>query len=84
MATIKSDTQVRWRGGVKSEILTDVKEGDKVSVIEEMDEWTKVKTNDCFIGYVENSKLKDIQPETYSLKSGVKPEEFTYLTEGRK
>lgn len=84
VATIKSDTQVRWRGGVKSEILTDVKEGDKVSVIEEMDEWTKVKTNDCFIGYVENSKLKDIQPETYSLKSGVKPEEFTYLTEGRK
>jgi len=75
---------VRWRGGVKSEILTDVKEGDKVTVIEEMDEWTKVKTKDCYIGYVENSKLKDMAQEIRTANTSVREEEFTYLTEDRK
>ncbi len=81
VATVKSDTQVRWRAGVKSEILTDVKEGEKVVFIEELDEkWSKVKTSDCFIGYVENSKLKDIAKEIPSVVTTAMDEKFTYLT----
>mgnify|MGYP000381686121 FL=1 len=63
VATIKKNTAVRLRGGVKSEILTDVQEGDKVIVLEQMENWSKVKTSDAFIGYVENKRLKDISPE---------------------
>lgn len=54
---ITKDTQVRYQGGIKSDILTDVSEGDTVVILEEMENWTKVKTQDSFIGYVENKRL---------------------------
>lgn len=56
-ADITKDTQVRYQGGIKSDILTDVSEGDTVIILEEMENWTKVKTKDSFIGYVENKRL---------------------------
>lgn len=59
VATINDDTAVRWKGGVKSVILTDAVKGDEVEILEPMDEWTKVKTKDAYIGYVENKKLSD-------------------------
>lgn len=58
-ATIKKDTQVRHRGGVKSEILEDVSKGDTVTVLEKLDSWTKVKTADSVIGYVPSRHLTD-------------------------
>lgn len=64
VATITGDTQVRYQGGIKSDILTDVSEGDKVVVLEEMETWTKVKTEDAFIGYVENKRLSEKTAET--------------------
>lgn len=63
-AIVTKDTQVRYQGGIKSDILTDVSEGDKVVVLEQMEKWSKVKTADAFIGYVENKRLSDITPET--------------------
>ncbi len=63
VAKVKKDTQVRHRGGVKSEILKEVKQGDKLTVIEQMDDWSKVKTEDAIIGFVENKRLTDIMPE---------------------
>ncbi len=56
-AQLINDTAVRYQGGVKSPILTDVAEGDTVVVVEEMEKWSKVKTSDAFIGYVENKQL---------------------------
>lgn len=58
VAVIAKDTQVRYQGGIKSDILTDVEKGDEVIILEEMENWTKVKTKDAFIGYVENKKLE--------------------------
>ncbi len=63
VAEIKKDTAVRLRGGVKSEILTDVSAGDKVTVLEQMETWTKVKTKDSIMGYVENKRLRDVRSE---------------------
>lgn len=63
-ALITKDTQVRYQGGIKSDILTDVSEGDKVVVLEQMEKWTKVKTEDAFIGYVENKRLGEPVMET--------------------
>lgn len=62
-AEIKKDTAVRVRGGVKSEILTNVAAGDKVTVLEQMETWSKVKTADSIIGYVENKRLSDSRSE---------------------
>ena len=57
VATINKDTQVRIRGGVKSEILREIEKGETVVVLEELENWTKVKTSDAYIGWVENKRL---------------------------
>lgn len=54
---ISKNTKLRVKGGVKSEIVTDLAAGDSVSVIEKMENWSKIKTNNAFIGYVENKYL---------------------------
>ena len=64
VAQIASDTRVRYRGGIKSEILCDVAKGDEVVILEMMENWCRVKTQDCFIGYVENNKLSEITERT--------------------
>ncbi len=66
IATVTKDTQVRYQGGIKSEILKDVSEGEKVIILEPMETWTKVKTGDAFIGYVENKKLSEPVSDTPS------------------
>ena len=58
-ASIKKVTNLRIKGGVKSPILREVAKGETVTIIEEMETWTKVKTTDAMIGYVENKFLKD-------------------------
>lgn len=65
-AVVKGDTQVRYQGGVKSPVLTDVKKNDKVTVLEDEDDWQKVATADGFIGYLKSSKLKDQKKEKTS------------------
>lgn len=77
VATITDDTSVRWKGGVKSVILTDVKKGDEVEILEPMDEWTKVKTNNGFLGYVENKKLTDEKVVTETPVTDVPAEEYS-------
>ena len=57
-ARIAKDTAVRYQGGVKSPILADAAEGDRVTILEEMETWSKVKTEDAIIGYVENKRLE--------------------------
>lgn len=53
------DTTVRVLGGIKSDILVDVAEGEQLEILERMDTWCKVKTKDSVIGYVENKVLGD-------------------------
>ena len=60
VATVTKDTQIRLRGGVKSEILCNVEKGEKLVVLEELENWTKVKSPDAFIGYVENKRIEGI------------------------
>ncbi len=55
--TMKKDTQLRVKGGIKSPILTEPKKGDTVRVLEVMDTWSRVCTTDGIIGYVKNKTL---------------------------
>ena len=64
VADIKRNTSVRYQGGIKSDILTDVAAGDKVTVLETMETWSRVATDDGFIGYVENKRLENERSET--------------------
>ena len=65
VAEVKRDTQVRYQGGVKSPILTEVSKGDTVAVIEDEGDWKKVRTQDGFIGYVKQNRLRNEEKTTY-------------------
>lgn len=58
----KKDGVVRYRAGHKSPILTEVSKGDQLFVLDEgeapIEKWTKVRTQDGFIGYIKDQKLK--------------------------
>lgn len=60
-AKIKKDTAVRLKGGIKSPVLRELAVDETVEVLEQMDEWSKVKTSDAIIGYVENKRMDEIQ-----------------------
>ena len=65
-AEVKKDTQVRYLGGVKSPILTEVKKSDKVTVLEDEDDWMKVATADGYVGYIKTKSLKNQKKEKTS------------------
>lgn len=67
-ATARKDTQVRYRAGVKSPILTDIAKKTDVTVIEDEGDWKKVCTEDGFIGYVKKSHLRDERKEEIDRK----------------
>lgn len=84
IATIKEDTQVRSLAGIKAPILKEVKEGEIVEILDELDEWQKVKTIDCFIGYVEKKKLTDYEDRAKIELPTVEAEEEVSLTRNHK
>ncbi len=58
-AEVKKDTQVRRAGGVKSDIVADVPAGSTVIILDAMDDWSQVRTEDGYIGYLQNKRLTD-------------------------
>lgn len=58
-AKVKRGGYLRQRGGIKSPIITDVAAGDSLKVLDKMERWTKVRTEDGYIGYVETRRLKE-------------------------
>lgn len=67
MRAVKKDGSVRVRGGVKSDILTEVEKGSTVVVLETLEKWSKVRTEDGQVGYIQNRNLGE--PETRNLLS---------------
>ena len=78
VAEMKRDTQVRFQGGVKSPILTQISKGDEVTIVEREENWKKVRTKDGFIGYVKNSALRD--EETKEISRDFEEQEFTNIS----
>lgn len=73
VAVTKRKTQVRYQGGVKSPVLTEVEKGQTVRVIEDEGDWKKVRTEDGFIGYISKGALKKETAETIA-RDFVEPE----------
>lgn len=77
MSTIKKDSAVRWRAGVKSDILTYAAKDDSVMILDaqQVEGWTKVATKDGFVGYIKNNKIKEKQMvDSVSTLDYVQPE----------
>ena len=68
VATVKKNTQVRYQGGVKSPVLTEVKKKDEVTIIESEQNWKKVRTKDGVIGYIKAKALKNEEKKNITRK----------------
>lgn len=77
ISTLKGNTEVRFKGGIKSPILADVKKGDVLTILETDEKWTKVCTEDGITGYVRSNKVKNTEKKT--LTSEYTPETFHHI-----
>lgn len=55
--------KVRVKGGIKSPIITEVVKGEPLTVLEAMDKWVRVRTEDGYIGYIESRRLGELREE---------------------
>lgn len=84
VADISNNTAVRVLGGVKSAILRNITASEKVFILEKMDTWCKVKTEDAYIGYVENKFLENERTESLTPVTDYIIPEYTSLTRDKK
>lgn len=77
---VKSETQVRVSGGIKSPIVGTVSKGNKLQVISEEDKWIQVVSEEGWKGYVQASACSDIYTE--NVTSHYIEDEYTNKTLG--
>lgn len=69
LVDVKKDTELRYRGGIKSDILEDVKAGDSLMFIKSYDDWLEVKSESGYIGYIKTDCVTEpydyIQEDTF-------------------
>ena len=83
--TILKNTHLRTDMDIKSEILSDLNEDDTVYLLEETDGWSKVRTNDALIGYVQNKRIANKSfVSVVSIEDDFVLPPYTSLTEDRK
>ena len=71
VAEIKKDGYVRVKGGIKSPVLTQLEQGSEAILLEQMENWSKVVTEDGHVGYIEN-KMYEVR-RTQSFESSREP-----------
>ena len=76
--TVKKNTSIRYRGGIKSAILTSAKKGEQLRLIEEMENWDQVATDDGYIGYIDKKMVEEA--EKTKIERNFKKENYSYLT----
>lgn len=64
VASIRKAGKVRNLGGIKSPILREVEKNEVVRILEPMEDWTKILTQDGYIGYIKNDRLVKERTET--------------------
>lgn len=64
VADVKKNAQVRTEGNVKAPILKTVSKKETVTIIEEKNNWKKIRTEDGVVGYIKSNCLKKEAVET--------------------
>lgn len=75
---VKKNTSVRYRGGIKSAVIASVKKGTQLRLLEELDNWDQVATDDGYIGYVDRKAVG--KAEDTSFDRSFEGEQYSYLT----
>lgn len=78
LAKVKKNTALRIRGGVKSALITEVLSGTEVTVLEQLENWSRVRTEDGQVGYLPNRCLKETEART--LVSTFQEPEYTSIS----
>ncbi|HAB94777.1 MAG TPA: chitinase [Lachnospiraceae bacterium] len=78
-AEVTRDTSLRTLGGVKSKVVCDVTEGSRVVVIERLDNWSRVETEDAMIGYIENRKMTEPEKVAMTPVTDVAEPEYKHI-----
>ncbi|MEG2349641.1 MAG: glycosyl hydrolase family 18 protein [Hungatella sp.] len=65
VATAGKAGKVRVKGGIKSRIITEVPKGSALRVLEQLATWSKVETEDGYIGYLPSKLLANLQITEY-------------------
>ena len=77
VASIRKAGKVRSLGGIKSPILREVEKNEVVRILEPMEDWTKILTQDGYIGYIKNDRL--VKERTETLASDFVAPEYTNI-----
>lgn len=78
LAKVKKNTALRIRGGVKSALITEVPSGAEVTVLKQLENWSRVRTEDGQVGYLPNRRLKETEAKT--LVSTFQEPEYTSIS----
>ena len=78
LAKVKKNTALRIRGGVKSALITEVPSGAEVTILEQLENWSRVRTEDGQVGYLPNRRLKETEAKT--LVSTFQEPEYTSIS----
>ena len=76
--TVKKDTVIRYRGGIKSKILTKTAKDTVLRLMNEGEDWDQVATDDGYIGYIQKKKVS--AADTTDYKRSFKAEAYSYFT----
>ena len=76
--TVKMNTSIRYRGGIKSPVVTSVKKGAQLRLIEELDNWDQVATDNGYIGYIDKKNVGKASETTFD--RNFEREQYSYLT----
>ena len=76
--TGKKDTVIRYRGGIKSKILTKTAKDTVLRLMNEGEDWDQVATDDGYIGYIQKKKVS--AADTTDYKRSFKAEAYSYFT----
>ena len=79
VTTVKKNTELRVKGGIKSPILKQVAKGDSLAVLEKGDNWSKVASEDGIVGYVKTKFIGDTETVSAASVTNGYTEEFTHI-----